>query len=332
MSPVIPPPEDRHAPVAAAVATDTPAVPRSTSPCEAGSARPPAAGPGRPGIPHHAGTPQLPLALTGDPARLACFEPGPNAAALAAVTRLARERCGCVTLWGPAGSGKSHLLAGAVAEVRSALRMATGPDTAVRARVDETRMDAPRGGEASALLHLQGAAIRSLPDCIAGEDLASFTLIALDTRTEDWGDPRIEEAVFRACHRARAGELGLLLALSAHPEQSGIRLADLRSRLLGGDCFRLAPADEATRRRILCARAGALGLALGEDALDYLLARLPRDLHNLCDFIDRLDRASLAEQRRPTVPFLRDLIEWSAPGARLPPSPPAPIRGPGEDT
>jgi len=256
-----------------------------------------------------AGSPQLPLELAGAAARLATFEPGPNAPALAAVTRLARTCSGCVTLWGPAGSGKSHLLSAAVQAIRE-LRSVARPhdrDEADQGDPAGTPNDSPTRD----LLHLEGAAITTLATLIAGPRLDAFALIALDTRVDDWGRPAFEEAVFRACHRARAGELGLLLALPAHPAETGIALADLRSRLLGAECFRLAPVDEVTRRRIVAQRASARGLTLSDEALDYLLARLPRDLHTLCDFIDRLDRASLAEQRRPTLPLLRSLMEAS---------------------
>ena len=46
----------------------------------------------------------------------------------------------------------------------------------------------------------------------------------------------------------------------------------------------------------------------GAEALDYLLRRVDRDLGSLTALLDRLDRASLAAQRRVTVPFLRGLL------------------------
>jgi DnaA family protein len=43
--------------------------------------------------------------------------------------------------------------------------------------------------------------------------------------------------------------------------------------------------------------------------LDWLFARTQRDLGSLTALLDRLDRESLAAQRRITVPFLRELLE-----------------------
>ena len=56
----------------------------------------------------------------------------------------------------------------------------------------------------------------------------------------------------------------------------------------------------------------ARGLQFDEAALDWLLRRHSRDLSALGALFDRLDRASLAAQRRLTVPFLRQVLE---PGA-----------------
>jgi len=48
---------------------------------------------------------------------------------------------------------------------------------------------------------------------------------------------------------------------------------------------------------------------LEEAAIDWLLTRTERDLGSLVTLLDQLDRASLAAQRRITVPFLRSVIE-----------------------
>jgi DnaA family protein len=49
-------------------------------------------------------------------------------------------------------------------------------------------------------------------------------------------------------------------------------------------------------------------VAFDEAAIDWLLTRSSRDLSDLSAIFERLDRASLAAQRRLTVPFLRDVL------------------------
>ena len=44
-----------------------------------------------------------------------------------------------------------------------------------------------------------------------------------------------------------------------------------------------------------------------EEVANYLLTRFPRDTHSLFALLDKLDSATLAAQRRLTIPFLRGL-------------------------
>ncbi len=67
--------------------------------------------------------------------------------------------------------------------------------------------------------------------------------------------------------------------------------------------------DEAGQLAALQLRATRRGLDLSEDAALYLVHRLPRDLHSLFAVLDQLDEASLAAQRRLTIPFLREALE-----------------------
>ena len=62
------------------------------------------------------------------------------------------------------------------------------------------------------------------------------------------------------------------------------------------------------RREVLKSQAALRGIELDDTVLDWLFARYVRDLGALLDLLDRLDQASLAAQRRITVPFLRTFL------------------------
>ena len=66
--------------------------------------------------------------------------------------------------------------------------------------------------------------------------------------------------------------------------------------------------EDATRAAVLRDRAQRRGLVLEEAAIDWLLTRTDRDLSRLLLLLDRLDRESLAAQRRITVPFLKQVL------------------------
>ena len=228
--------------------------------------------------------PQLPLALRWPRRqRFEHFHAGANAAALAAVEALAREPgAPWVYLDGPAGSGKSHLLMAAC----------------------------QAAGEA-------GRAVQSLPlariadRAAAIRGVAGGALLALDDLGALAGERAAEHALFDLYNRARAEGAALLFAAETTPQQLGLGLPDLRSRLGACTRFALKPLDDAERRAVLKAQAGLRGIELDDPVLDWLFARHTRDLGALLDLLDKLDQASLAAQRRVTIPFLRGLLRDS---------------------
>ncbi len=188
---------------------------------------------------------------------------------------------GRALLSGPRGSGKTHLLIAAAAAVDAVGRQVAYLPLAAL------------GVHATAALDAQ----------------APIGLLCIDDLDAVAGRADAERALF-ALHN-RQGDAGgaIAYAARAQPDALAIGLPDLRSRL--AHCLRipLPPLDEAQRRALLVARARARGLALEAPALDYLFRRVGRDLATLTALLDRLDRESLAAQRRLSVPFLRSVLE-----------------------
>ncbi len=95
---------------------------------------------------------------------------------------------------------------------------------------------------------------------------------------------------------------------AAPPAAIGLSLADLASRLGAGPVYRLQALDDEGRRAALALHARQRGFDLADDVARYLLARLPRDMRSLVATLDRIDRASLTQQRKVTIPLVRDLL------------------------
>jgi DnaA family protein len=232
--------------------------------------------------------PQLPLALRWPRRqRFEHFHAGANAAALDAVRTLAIEPgAPWVYLLGPGGSGRSHLLLAACQAAIAAGRRAQYLPLATM------------GDHAAALRGVAGS-----------------ELLALDDLGAIAGNHEAEHALFDLYNRTRADGAALLFAADATPTQLDIELPDLRSRLGACTQFVLKPLDDRERRDVLRARAAARGIELDDGVLDWLFARYARDLGALLDLLDTLDQASLAAQRRITIPFLRDVLRADGRGA-----------------
>jgi DnaA-homolog protein len=225
---------------------------------------------------------QLPLALRFPPdQRFDSFVAAPDGA-LAQLSALARGEytTGSVYIAGPAATGKSHLLLATCAEAEAA-------------------------GRRTAYLPLAAAAgqLRDALDAFEHADV-----VALDGLETVAGHREDEVALFDAHNRARDAGRSLLYAARAMPDDLGLVLPDLRSRL--SHCARIAlePLDDDGRADVLRLRAQRRGLQLDDAALEWLLKRVNRDLVSLTALLDHLDRESLAAQRRLTVPFLRSVL------------------------
>lgn len=223
---------------------------------------------------------QLPLAVKlRDSSVFGSFLAGRNEATVDILRSVrAGEPPTCVFLHGGPGTGKTHLLQAICAQMQSQ----------------------------AVYLPLKDIAVMG-PDMLAG--CGEFAYVCIDDIGEIAGDAAWERALFGLHQILDDRQARLVVSGSAPPAASGIALADLRSRLGGGLVLTLQPLDEAEQIEALRLRAQIRGFELPVETAQYLLRRLPRDMSSLCAFLDQLDEASLAAQRRLTVPFVREVME-----------------------
>ena len=140
------------------------------------------------------------------------------------------------------------------------------------------------------------------------EGLEQLDIVCIDNIDAVAGNTEWEQALFVLCERFHDQNGSLVLASRAAPQALAIALPDLRSRLLGWFMvFAVKPLDDTGKAEALRRRAHNRGLEIADEVVQYVLKRYPRDMHALFDLIEKIDSASLAQQRRITIPFLRSL-------------------------
>lgn len=217
-------------------------------------------------------------------ARFSSYVAGPNAELLRQVQQLAQgEGESFVLCWGPTGSGKTHLL-------QACCHAAT------------------EQGHSVAYLSLKD--LDSMPPEVL-EGWEQFERVCLDDLEQVAGRPDWEEAVFHLYNRVREQGGRLLVSAASAPAQLGVALADLQSRLSWGVVYPIHALDDSQRCEAMRLRARQKGCELPDETAVYLLRRLPRELPALFDTLDRLDEASLAAQRKLTIPFVKSVLENS---------------------
>lgn len=210
------------------------------------------------------------------------FFPGPNAALVEGLRQFAASAVPeAIWLYGAQASGKTHLL-------RATLAAA---------------------GEGAIELPLASARLGDLAA------VALSPVLAIDGFEAVAADPSWSLDLLRLIDLRRAQRLPLLITANAPPARLGIALPDLLTRLGAMALLGLKPLRESDRRELLRLHAQARGLELPEDAASWLLVHLQRDAGTLIGALEELDRATLSAKRRPTLPFVQQIL-----GPRIQPS------------
>ena len=138
--------------------------------------------------------------------------------------------------------------------------------------------------------------------------LDSLDIVCLDGLDLIVNRPDWERALFNFFNASRdAGKL-LLVAAVQSPREIAIRMPDLSSRLQWGMCYHVHTLADEEKQQALQFRARARGLELTDEVAAYIIQRLPRDMNKLFFQLNRLDHASLAEQRKLTIPFVKKIL------------------------
>lgn len=211
------------------------------------------------------------------------FHAADNAEAIERLRALLTARAtgtapGSLFLWGEPASGKTHLLEAAC------------------------RTAATHGTTA---MYLSFATPGILPAVL--EDAERAFLVCLDDVQHIVGKADWESALFTCYELARATGTRLVIAGNAPPANLGFHMPELATRFGWGPVYRLHTLSDADKVVAMQLRARNRGFDLPYEVAGYILRRYPRDLASIFTLLDRIDTASLASQRRVTIPFLRQI-------------------------
>ncbi len=201
------------------------------------------------------------------------FVAGANAELVTRLGLLAHPGCfDALYLWGPPGSGRSHLL------------------------------------EATALLAAARRPVAHLPAGSIGAELSAppGSLLVIDDIDMLCAEGQI--ALFRTFNAARIAGLSFLIAGPSPALRLGLR-EDLRTRI--GQCliYEVKPLTDDEKAAALRRHALLRGMQVDEGLVAYLLRHGRRDLPSLMGVLDALDKATLQRKRPATLPLLKEVLQ-----------------------
>ncbi|MDF1643765.1 MAG: DnaA regulatory inactivator Hda [Pseudomonadales bacterium] len=189
---------------------------------------------------------------------------------------------GLIYLWGPKGSGCSHLLQAATHESRSL-------DGSAVYLLAEDLLDSPT----KVLDNLQG-----------------LELVCIDNFNKIVGNSEWETALFHLYNRLMAQNAKLVVAAESAPRALEIKLSDLKTRLQSGLTLRLDPLNDYEKMEVLQFRAQLRGMELSEKVAHYILSHSSREMVFLIDLLAKLDTEGVRlRKKKLTIPFVKDVLE-----------------------
>jgi len=150
------------------------------------------------------------------------------------------------------------------------------------------------------------------PDVFQGQetmDLCCIDNVDLLQGKADW-----QEALFDLINRMRENNKRLIITASQPPNEINLSLKDLISRLQWGPIFRLVALNDAGKCQAMQQRAEARGFELADNVASYLLNNYNRDMADLFEMLETLDKAQLQSHRRLTIPFVKTVLDQQLTG------------------
>ena len=185
-----------------------------------------------------------------------------------------------IYLWGTPQSGRTHLLKACCHEINQ------------------------QGGIAA---YLPGKNAQSLNPRICN-NLENNDLVCIDDIDLILTTPLWEESLFHLFNKIRENNTRLVITANSPPSQLPMQLADLQSRLSWGLVYKIQPLEDQDKLTALLKRAQVKGLSLSQEAGEFMLSHMPRDLPSLFNTLNILDQASLTHQRKLTIPFIKSVL------------------------
>lgn len=186
-----------------------------------------------------------------------------------------------IYLWGEEGCGKSHLLQACCQHAQTL-------------------------GKLPFYLKLDA---QQLPDVQILNGLEDYELVCLDDIHTVAGNQKWEEGLFGFYNAHRQNNHHLLLAANTPPQYLTFELPDLKTRMSWGLTLKIQPLREEQLIEAMTRKAHNLGFDLPVTVGRFLLRHYVQDLPAMWQLLEKIDRATLAEKRKLTIPFLKQILK-----------------------
>ena len=137
-------------------------------------------------------------------------------------------------------------------------------------------------------------------------DLGSIDLFFLDDI--DRADGKIQNNLFNIFNMSENENAAIFITGSLPPNQMSLR-PDLRTRISQCLVLNLKELEDEEKKDVLLKRSYFMGINLKLEIIDYLVKNYNRNMHELIKLIEKIDKESIIQKKRITIPFVKSFME-----------------------
>ena len=137
-------------------------------------------------------------------------------------------------------------------------------------------------------------------------DLVSIDLFFLDDI--DRADGKIQNNLFNIFNMSENENAAIFITGSLPPNQMSLR-PDLRTRISQCLVLNLKELEDEEKKDVLLKRSYFMGINLKLEIIDYLVKNYNRNMHELIKLIEKIDKESIIQKKRITIPFIKSFME-----------------------
>ncbi|MGH1538598.1 MAG: DnaA regulatory inactivator Hda [Gammaproteobacteria bacterium] len=139
-------------------------------------------------------------------------------------------------------------------------------------------------------------------------DMQHIDVLCIDDVDIVLGEKEWDRQLFLLINELRANNKSIVMTASLNPNDAIVSFPDLASRLVWGPVYKLNLLEDDEKIHAIQKHAKARGLDVSTEVCSFLLKRFPRDLNKLIGLLDTLDKESLVQQKKVTVPFVKSVL------------------------
>ena len=137
-------------------------------------------------------------------------------------------------------------------------------------------------------------------------DLGSIDLFFLDDI--DRADGKIQNNLFNIFNMSENENAAIFITGSLPPNQMSLR-PDLKTRISQCLVLNLKELEDEEKKDVLLKRSYFMGINLKLEIIDYLVKNYNRNMHELIKLIEKIDKESIIQKKRITIPFIKSFME-----------------------